>query len=133
MRGTRKSASTKTKTTNKMVKKNIGSIPSKLTINQSVEGETIELKVERIVNNKEPVKDGAPMIYTARQEGINKAYDIRTDRWEVAIDASTAVAKSYKGKREDRAAARRGENKPKEDGKPESIQGKPASGTDKSN
>ena len=28
------------------------------------EGETIETKVARIVQNKEPITDGAPMIYT---------------------------------------------------------------------
>jgi len=29
-------------------------------INNAREGETIEQKVNRIVNNKEPIKDGAP-------------------------------------------------------------------------
>jgi hypothetical protein len=31
---------------------------------ETFEGETIEEKVERIVTNKEPISDGAPMIYT---------------------------------------------------------------------
>ena len=29
-------------------------------INQSIEGERIETKIERMLNNKEPIKDGAP-------------------------------------------------------------------------
>ena len=41
-----------------------------LNVNTSVEGETIETKINRIVNNKEPIKDGAPLIYTERKEGI---------------------------------------------------------------
>lgn len=33
---------------------------------ETFEGETIEEKVERIVTNKEPISDGAPMIYTEK-------------------------------------------------------------------
>ena len=29
-----------------------------------VDGETIEEKVERVVNNGEPIEDGAPNVYT---------------------------------------------------------------------
>ena len=36
-----------------------------------VEGETIETKCKRILVNKEPIKDGAPLIYTDRKEGIH--------------------------------------------------------------
>ena len=32
------------------------------------EGETIETKVARIVQNKEPITDGAPMIYTEKNQ-----------------------------------------------------------------
>ena len=51
------------------------------------EGETIETKVERIVQNKEPIKDGAPLIFQERTEGVQPAYNIRTDRMEIALDA----------------------------------------------
>ena len=34
---------------------------------ETFEGETIETKVNRIVNNGEPIKDGAPIIYTERK------------------------------------------------------------------
>lgn len=83
-----------------------------------VEGETIEQKMDRIVNNGEPIKDGAPLIFTERSEGIRAACNIRTDRWEIAIDGMDKVEKSYKARREERL-------KPieKEDGKAESIQG----------
>lgn len=55
------------------------------------EGETIETKVKRIVENNEPITDGAPIIYTNREDGVLPAYDIRTDRWDVAQSAMDAV------------------------------------------
>ncbi len=67
-----------------------------------VEGETIEMKVERMVSNKEPIKDGAPEIFTERKEGVISAYNIRTDRWEIATDAMDAVSKSKLANREAR-------------------------------
>ena len=63
------------------------------------EGETIETKVARIVQNKEPITDGAPMIYTEKSKGVLPEYDIRTDKWEIAQNAmdvvhATNIAKS---------------------------------------
>lgn len=55
------------------------------------EGERIETKVARIVENNEPITDGAPIIYTKREDGVLPAYDIRTDRWEVAQQAMEAI------------------------------------------
>jgi hypothetical protein len=74
--------------------------PTTLKVNQTYEGERIEEKIQRIVNNKEPITDGAPIIYTERKEGVQPQYNIRTDRWEVAIDAMDKVSKSYKAKRD---------------------------------
>lgn len=71
--------------------------------NVSREGESIETKVERITQNKEPIKDGAPLLYTERKNGVMPAYDIRTDRFEVAIDAMDKVSKDRVAKREARA------------------------------
>lgn len=90
-------------------------------INTSVEGEPIELKIERIVNNKEPIKDGAPIIFTERKEGIRPSTNIRTDRFLIAVEASDKIAKSYKAKREERQKPK--EEGDKKDGKTESIQG----------
>lgn len=55
------------------------------------EGESIENKVRRITENNEPITDGAPIIYTNREDGVLPAYNIRTDRWEVAQQAMDAV------------------------------------------
>jgi len=54
-------------------------------------GESIEEKVCRITENNEPITDGAPIIYTNREDGVLPAYNIRTDRWEVAQQAMDAV------------------------------------------
>lgn len=54
-------------------------------------GESIETKVKRITENNEPITDGAPIIYTNRDDGVLPAYNIRTDRWEIAQQAMDAV------------------------------------------
>lgn len=79
-----------------------------LAVNQSYEGERIEQKIERIVNNKEPITDGAPIIFTERKNGVEPQYDIRTDRWEIAIDAMDKVSKTRQAQREQRIAEREG-------------------------
>lgn len=71
--------------------------------NESVDGETIESKFHRIINNKEPITDGAPIIYTERKDGVSPAYNIRTDRWEIAVDGMDKVQKSRMARREERA------------------------------
>lgn len=99
---------------------------SSLSINQSYIGETIEQKVERIVNNKEPISDGAPIIFTERKDGVLPEYDIRTDRFEVAIEAMDKVSKAQKAKREGKLSPVKGgksdENDGKDDGGTEPIQ-----------
>lgn len=90
--------------------------------NESREGESIEMKVERIVNNKEPIKDGAPKIYTERKDGVPPGYNIRTDRFEVAIDGMDIISKSITAKR-DNKPMEKPEEEQKGDGETEPIQG----------
>lgn len=68
-------------------------------INSSVEGEYIETKVERITTNNEPITDGAPIVFTERKEGVKPEHDIRTDRFEIALDAMDYVTKTHRAKR----------------------------------
>lgn len=56
-----------------------------------VEGERLELKIDRMTQNNEPIGDSAPLIYTARKDGVIAAYDIRTDKWDIALDAMEKV------------------------------------------
>ena len=83
---------------------------STLSINNSLEGESIECKVCRIVNNGEPISDGAPLIYTERKAGVKEEYNIRTDRFDIALKAMDYVTASNRAKRDNF-------------GKPETIQG----------
>lgn len=75
---------------------------SSIELNESVEGETIEDKIRRIMENGEPISEGADVIYTERKDGVNPAYDVRTDRFELAVDAMDKVHKDKLAKREER-------------------------------
>lgn len=86
--------------------------------NTSTEGETIEEKMARILNNKEAIKDGAPAIFTERKEGVKAGYNIRTDRFEIALDASEIIHKSNFAKREEK-----GKIIPLDNGETKSTQG----------
>lgn len=58
------------------------------------EGESIETKCARILQNKEPITDTAPIIYTAKKDGVLPAYNIRTDRFDIAIDAYDKITRA---------------------------------------
>lgn len=70
-------------------------------VNKSVEGESIEQKVERIINNQEGIDDTVEIIYTDRRDGVKPEFNIRTDRWDLAIEASDLASKISIAKRED--------------------------------
>lgn len=53
-------------------------------------GETIEEKVRRITDNKEPIADSAPPIYTAKKDGVLPQYNIRTDKWDLVLEKMEA-------------------------------------------
>lgn len=80
---------------------------------KSFKGETIEQKLRRIVNNKEPITDGGSQpIYSERKDGVQPEYNIRTDRMEAALDAMDYIQRSNIAKREqgikDRQAVKEG-------------------------
>lgn len=88
-----------------------------LQVNNTTEGETLEQQIERMVTNKEPIKEGTALIYTERAEGVKPEMNIRTDRWEIAVEATSKIQKSYSVRREER------QNKKKEDDEVKPIQG----------
>ena len=76
----------------------------------SYEGESIEKKIRRIVGNNEPISDGAPIVYTEKKDGVLPQYDIRTDKWAIALEAMDKVqgariakSKEYLKKAEEKA------------------------------
>lgn len=81
-----------------MYKQNPMQITS-LVVNESVEGEPFYVKVQRIVQNKEPIEDGVPTIFTERQDGVLPQYDIRTDRFDMAVEAMDAVSRDIVAKK----------------------------------
>lgn len=58
------------------------------------EGESIETKCARILQDKEPITDTAPIIYTTKEDGVLPAYNIRTDRFDVAMDAYDKITRT---------------------------------------
>lgn len=81
------------------------------------EGELIEEKVKRLVEEKAPINDGAPIIFTERKDGVLPAYDIRTDRWNIAQEAMEKNMKAVSAKRKmDYDAILSGEKKDAESG-----------------
>lgn len=54
-------------------------------------GETLIKKCQRILNEGEPLTDGAPMIYTPKQAGVKPECNVRTDKWEIAMKAMDQV------------------------------------------
>ena len=57
------------------------------------EGEIIEAKVRRMTENKEPIKDGAPLVFTEKNEGVKPEHNIRTDKWAIVQEKMDAANK----------------------------------------
>lgn len=62
--------------------------------NPCYEGETLERVLEKAENEKEPIKAIGSPIYTNRADGVIAAYNIRTDRFEIAMEAMNSVSKA---------------------------------------
>lgn len=74
---------------------------SSIRCNESTEGEFIEAKVRRIMDQNEPITDGAPLLYTERKNGVMWETDIRTDRFDKAIEATDLIQAQKLAKREE--------------------------------
>lgn len=60
------------------------------------QAEPREVKLRKIINGESSnMEDGVfPTIYTEKKDGVMPEYDIRTDRFEVAIDAIDKINQS---------------------------------------
>lgn len=72
------------------------------TTNNQFRGESLEEKIRKVTETKQPIEAISPMIYTERKDGIQPAYDIRTDKWEIAQQAMTTVTEAHREKRKER-------------------------------
>lgn len=64
--------------------------------NLAYEAEPREVKLRKIISGEASnMEDGVfPTIYTEKKDGVRPEYDIRTDRFEVAIDAIDKINQS---------------------------------------
>lgn len=64
--------------------------------NLTYEAEPREVKLRKIISGEtSSMEDGVfPTIYTEKKDGVRPEYDIRTDRFEVAIDAMDKINQS---------------------------------------
>lgn len=98
---------------NKIVRSNLNSITT-------TEGITIENMVAKFLNNQgEDVERTSEKIFTERKDGVLAGTDIRTDRWDIAIDAMNKSAQSMTAKR----ASKMNIVKDDDDGKADSMEG----------
>lgn len=64
--------------------------------NLAYQAEPREVKLRKIINGESSsMEDGVfPTIYTEKRDGVLPEYDIRTDRFEIAIDAMDKINQS---------------------------------------
>lgn len=83
-----------------MYRKKIISYKTEIYCNEMIEGEMIETKIERITSNREPIDATAEIIYTEMKDGVLAGYNVRTDRFEIALEAMDKVNRSAIARRD---------------------------------
>ena len=73
------------------MKKGIVYPVSRIKVDLTLEGESIEEQLRKMVAGKEPIQATAKVAYTERKDGVHAEYDIRTDRFELAMQAADRV------------------------------------------
>lgn len=90
--------------------------------NECYKAETIEQEVSRALNNGEKLEHTKTLIYTEKKAGTPAGYNIRTDRFEIALDAIETLEKSKTARREATMKVVKDDNT-EPSGGPESVQG----------
>ena len=62
-----------------------------LKIDATYEAEGLEVKLRRMTETNEPLAGDIPIVYTKKTDGVLPAFDIRTDRFEIAREAMSKV------------------------------------------
>lgn len=65
------------------------------------EGECLEREIEKAYANGTPINGFSPIIYTPRKDGVRPEFDVRTDRFEQAMEAMDKTTASYRAAREE--------------------------------
>ncbi|MBB5441064.1 hypothetical protein HDC92_004768 [Pedobacter sp. AK017] len=74
-----------------MYRKKIRSTTS-LTVNESVEGESIETRIERLMANGDENPETKELIFTRKEDGVIGGFDIRHDYWDEAYEKASEMA-----------------------------------------
>jgi len=91
-------------------------------VDTSYQADSIEVKLEKLITNKEPIGKDVPLRFTERSQGILPEYDIRSDRFDIAQTAIEKVHKSNIAKRDAKPKMDIIEGDIDNDGKPKSTQ-----------
>lgn len=76
--------------------KKITVIPTgNLNINESYVAEPIEIKIEKMIAQEEPIVASMGYVGTERKDGVQAQYDIRTNRFEIAHEVMSKAATSH--------------------------------------
>lgn len=97
-----------------------------LKVNNSSVGETIEQKMRRVLKSGEPIEEGAPAIFTDPEGGVPPLTNVRTDRFDLALDAIESTEKHEIAKTDGAAEVKEAEEKPKKGNKSKDSETKPA-------
>lgn len=76
---------------NKVMKKGIIYPTTQISVKLTKQAESIEEMLRRVRNSKEPIQANAKVNYTERADGVLPMYDIRTDRFDYAMQAADRV------------------------------------------
>lgn len=71
---------------------------------ETYEGESIEKKCARMIENNEPITDGAPLVYTERADGVRPEFNVRTDKWDIAQESMEKVSEAKRNKIKEKIA-----------------------------
>lgn len=67
-----------------------------------VQANTLEEDIRLKIEQGEPIDNSKAILYQKRNEGINPAYNVRTDRWEIAQSLKSNQKASQTAKRTER-------------------------------
>lgn len=100
-------------------------IKTSITHNKGYKGDPIEVKIRRLLANKEEAMKEVQTMYTERKDGVIPSTDIRTDRWDLAVEATDYASRMNTARREATIAEAQAKviKMNEEDGKPKPIDG----------
>lgn len=103
------------------MKKQVIKRTTQLEINEAVVGDSMEIQMERIMNNGElDGMDQKEIKYTAKEDGVIAITDIRADKFELALEQNNKILEDQKGRLEKKRQEREEklkESKEKSEGK----------------